>query len=54
MKEGSRYEYFALQEAFKRIMLNLKDQASQIREMINILLLQGMLDYLDVSTLILF
>merc|ERR1712176_449064 len=44
LKEGSRYEYFAIQEAFKGIMTFVNQRAAMIKDMVNILLLQGLLE----------
>jgi hypothetical protein len=44
LKEGSRYEYFAIQEAFKGIMTFITQRSDMIRDMVNILLLQGLLE----------
>ena len=42
LKEGSRYEYFAIQEAYKGIMTFVNQRSDMLKDMINILLLQGL------------
>ena len=44
LKEGSKFEYFAIQEAFKGVMTFLNLRESQIKDMVNIMLLQGQRD----------
>ena len=44
LKEGSRFEYFAIQEAFKGIMAFVSQREAMTKDMVNILLLQGLLE----------
>ena len=44
LKEGSKYEYFAIQEAFKGIITFINLRSEMIKDMVNILLLQGLLE----------
>ena len=42
LKQGSRYEYFAIQEAYKGVMTFLNLRECHIKDMVNIMLLQGL------------